>query len=214
MALFAGLAVWAGTSLTALAQVGPSAGLRICVALLLTIVIINIVINVLAHAQEQLKLQSITDPLTGAFNRRHMEHTLERAVRQSSRTGMSHSLLLIDIDHFKDINDFHGHASGDDTLKRLTELVCTRVRAVDLWFRMGGEEFLLLAPDTRIGDALGLAETLRRSVLDAGWPGAHPVTVSIGVAEYVDGESWEAWLQRADLALYRAKHGGRNLVVG
>jgi diguanylate cyclase (GGDEF)-like protein len=214
IALFANMGIWAGTSLTALAQVGPSAASRVSVALLLTIVIINIVINVLAHTQEQLTLQSITDPMTGAFNRRHMESVLERAASQSARTGMAHSLLLIDIDHFKDINDFHGHASGDETLRQLTALVLARVRAVDLWFRVGGEEFLLLAPDTRIGDALGLAETLRREVMGANWPNGHPVTISAGVAEFTHGETWEAWLQRADLALYRAKHGGRNLVVG
>ena len=141
-----------------------------------------------------------------------MEVVFDRAASQSARTGMVHAMLLIDIDHFKDINDFHGHASGDDTLRQLTALQA-RVRAVDLWFRVGGEEFLLLAPDTRIGDALGLAETLRREVMGAQWPNGHPVTISAGVAEYANGESWEAWLC-ADLALYRAKHGGRNLVIG
>ncbi len=214
MAIFASLGLWAGATISTFAQGGVSSAARVSISLLLTIVMINIVITVLARAQDQLTFQSITDPLTGAYNRRHMEVMLERAACQSERSGTPHALLSIDIDHFKDVNDFHGHAIGDDTLRRLTTLVRARVRSVDLWFRMGGEEFLLLAPDTRIGEALGLAETLRREVMVSPWPNGHEVTVSIGVAEFANGESWEAWLQRADLALYRAKHGGRNVVVG
>ncbi len=198
----------------ALVNFGPAVSIRVGLSLFITLVIINIVLDALIGVQKQLTETSITDPLTGAHNRRHLDRCLESAAGRASRTGAPQTVLLIDIDHFKDVNDFHGHAQGDEVLRRLVNLVRGRARATDLLFRMGGEEFMLLVDDTRLGDGLVLAEALRREVVAADWPQQAPVTVSIGVAEFVAGESWEQWVQRADIALYRAKHARRNLVVG
>ncbi|HEX4857840.1 MAG TPA: GGDEF domain-containing protein [Usitatibacteraceae bacterium] len=195
-------------------QFGAAVAIRAALSLLITIMLINIVLDALVHVQRKMLDLTATDALTGAANRRNLEASLVHAAARATRSGAPQTLLLFDIDHFKDINDLHGHSVGDQVLRQLVELVNQRAREVDLLFRIGGEEFLLLATDTRLGDGLVLAEALRREVTNASWPQQHPVTISLGVAEYVAGESWEAWIKRADVALYRAKHAGRNAVAG
>ncbi|MCZ7566402.1 MAG: GGDEF domain-containing protein [Burkholderiales bacterium] len=168
-----------------------------------------------------LEEQSITDPLTGLYNRRHLDRRLEEEVGKSVRYGIPLSVLLLDVDHFKSVNDRLGHAVGDRVLIALARLMLQAARKSDFVTRYGGEEILLLAPHTALADACLLADRLRRSVeslpiapADAPAAGAPiKVTVSIGVAalgpEVPDGP---ALLKMADDALYRAKHGGRNRV--
>src|SRR6267142_317768 len=156
---------------------------------------------------------AITDPLTGAFNRRHMASCLGDAVERHRRTGAPASVLLIDVDHFKRINDRFGHEAGDGVLKGIVALVTRRVRRLDRLFRMGGDEFVLFLPDTRGLDAATVAEELRGSVVGARLLNAAPVSVSIGVSELQANESADAWVKQADDALYRAKNDGRNRVV-
>lgn len=169
---------------------------------------------VLQSRLRALEEQAITDPLTGAFNRRHMHDTLATAVERRRRHGERASLLLFDVDRFKSINDVLGHPEGDRVLKTLVALIGQRMRRVDVLFRCGGEEFALLLTGARFPDALSVAEDIRRVVQDAGLVPGRPVSISVGVVELAHEQSAEDWLAEADAALYRAKRAGRNRVAG
>ena len=201
-----------GAALTYLSQDAGTAA-RYVLSLSLCLVVINIMLNVLESLHARLLAQTITDPLTGAFNRRHMDANLEEAVERHCRTFAPASVVLVDIDHFKQVNDRFGHEAGDDVLKSIVALIRQRCRKLDVLFRQGGEEFLLLLPDTRAPEAMVVAETLRQAIARAPILGDEPVTVSIGVGELHPSESAKDWLKRADEALYRAKDAGRNRVV-
>jgi diguanylate cyclase (GGDEF)-like protein len=127
---------------------GLSTAVRFTVSLVLTIVVVTIIQNVIRELQQRLLDQAITDPLTGAFNRRYMAERLDEAIERQRRSGAPASVLIIDLDHFKRVNDDLGHEAGDAVLKGIVALLGRRSRRVDLLFRMGGEEFLLLLPDT------------------------------------------------------------------
>ena len=160
----------------------------------------------------ELEQVASTDKLTGAWNRHRLEEGVRSEMDRLNRYQHPLSLLILDIDCFKPINDQHGHATGDAVLKRLTTLLQAKLRSADSLARWGGEEFVILCPNTERSTAAMLAERLRRDVAMAKFPEAGAVTVSIGVAECEPGESWEQWFERADEALYRAKTGGRNQV--
>lgn len=169
--------------------------------------------------REALKSQSIRDPLTGLYNRRFMEEWLDRELRRAERLGQPLSVLALDLDHFKQFNDTFGHEGGDLVLREVGALLKGLVRASDVVCRVGGEELVVLLPDTTLSAALQVAEHVRAAVaklavLLRGRPlGA--VTVSIGVAEYSrHGPGAQALLAAADGALYEAKHAGRNRVAG
>ncbi len=186
---------------------------RFAASLALTIIIVYVIIGVLQNLQQELLGQIVTDPLTGAFNRRHMDSVLGDGVERHRRIGAPASLLLVDIDHFKLINDRHGHNVGDKVLKNLVALIKMRSRKLDRLFRMGGEEFLVFLPDTSMTASIISAEHLRSAVAAASLADGVTATVSIGVAEYQAGETQESWIKRADDALYRAKESGRNRVI-
>ncbi|WP_374690584.1 diguanylate cyclase [Accumulibacter sp.] len=160
----------------------------------------------------ELELVASTDRLTGAWNRRRLEESVHSEMERMARYGHSLCLLLIDVDRFKPINDQYGHAVGDAVLQRLTALLQAALRKVDSLSRWGGEEFVVLCPNTARATAAAVAERLRREVATAHFATVDNVTVSIGVAECATGESWEEWFARADAALYRAKSEGRNQV--
>ncbi len=161
-----------------------------------------------------LREQAVTDPLTGAYNRRQMYIALASAVERRHRAGERASILLIDVDRFKDVNDAFGHAAGDRVLKALVALIERRFRKLDFVFRAGGEEFVLLLSATRFADAFAVAEELRTLVIDAALVTNWQLSISVGVAEFAIGASVDAWLDEADAALYRAKRAGRNRVAG
>jgi diguanylate cyclase (GGDEF)-like protein len=192
---------------------GTDVALRFAVSMLLTAIVMHIITGVMSRLQEELEDLAATDPLTGALNRRQMETSLSEAVERRSRSNASASVLLIDIDHFKNINDSFGHDAGDKVLKALVALVKKRARRLDRVFRMGGEEFLVLLSDTRAPDAVIHAERLRLLVSDAPLVDTLSITISIGVAECVPGQAVDAWIKQADDALYFAKQDGRNRVV-
>lgn len=193
--------------------IGTGVSTRFFVSLTLTIIIVNIVLNIIETLQRRLLRQAIEDPLTGAFNRRHMDVCLIDTIARHTRTQAPASMLLFDIDHFKHINDQFGHAVGDIVLKRLVGGVGGRSRRLDLLFRAGGEEFVLLLPDTRLAEAILVAEHLRALVAESlPLPGSL-VTVSVGVSELHAGDTLDTWMNRADEALYLAKKTGRNRVV-
>jgi diguanylate cyclase (GGDEF)-like protein len=191
---------------------GAPAMARFAATAALTIAFIHVILDVVGELQRQLYEQATTDPLTGALNRRQMSASLADAIEHARRGRQVVSLLVFDLDHFKRINDGHGHAVGDQALRRLVALVHERARRIDRLFRMGGEEFALLLPNTREADAARVAELLRERVAQAEWPCGVAVTVSIGVAELHPAQTQDAWLKAADDALYRAKDEGRNCV--
>ena len=156
------------------------------------------------------------DELTGLYSRRHILEVLAREKGRSDRSGRGFCLLAIDLDHFKAINDNYGHAAGDAALRCFAASASPILRPSDVLARFGGEEFLLVGPDTDAQGAAAVGERIRgtmESMQVPGLPAHHHVTVSIGVAEFVPGESTGRILQRADTALYAAKRGGRNRVV-
>ena len=161
-----------------------------------------------------LEEQTITDPLTGAFNRRHMHDMLSTVIERRRRSGERASLLLIDVDRFKVINDQFGHLEGDRVLIALVALIRQRLRKVDTLFRPGGEEFAVLLTGARFPDALCVADDIRRVVQDAALVHNHPLSISIGVVELPHDQTVEDWMAEADAALYRAKRAGRNRVAG
>jgi diguanylate cyclase (GGDEF)-like protein len=154
------------------------------------------------------------DLLTGLGNRRKLYETLAVEINRLHRHGGSLCLSIADIDHFKKINDIHGHAAGDEILSQLGELLSMQVRPTDTAARIGGEEFVVLMPHTDIKEAFGAAERLRTALSGKKFGSLdRPVTLSIGVAELQNGDNAAALLQRADQALYCAKRAGRNQVV-
>ena len=168
--------------------------------------------------RESLRLQSIRDPLTGLYNRRYLEESLTRELARCGRRRLPLSVLMLDLDHFKNFNDTQGHSGGDALLAALGELLSSRVRGEDIACRYGGEEFTLILPETDGPAAERHAEELRLAVsqLSVQFNGKPlpPVTVSLGVATYPDdGVAGLTLLRKADTALYRAKRTGRNRVV-
>jgi diguanylate cyclase (GGDEF)-like protein len=171
-----------------------------------------------AYSLEKKLLQvSRHDSLTGAYNRGYLTELAEHEISLSKRHGRPVAVAMIDIDHFKSVNDTYGHAVGDQTIKSLVETCQKNLRVIDHFGRIGGEEFVCLLPETAQADAMLCAERLRRSIeamrieLPSGY--LH-ITASIGVAilnsSHVD---WQSLLKDADGALYRAKRSGRNRVV-
>jgi len=156
--------------------------------------------------------QANLDPLTRVCNRRKLTDILEGETARSNRYGTPLSAMVLDIDHFKAINDTHGHDAGDVVLVELAARLSATLRQVDRLARFGGEEFVVVAPGIGVPDALELAERLRSRVAGEDFAAVGRVTVSIGVAGHRPGETAEALLKRADTALYRAKSGGRNKV--
>lgn len=157
---------------------------------------------------------SITDQLTGAFNRYKFDDDVKNQIARYARYSQPFSLIVLDIDHFKSINDTYGHAAGDQVLIELSKLIRESTRKLDTLYRMGGEEFIILLENTQTEGAAFLAEQLRRRVEAFMFNhGRLQVTSSFGVAEYRRLEEIEALVERADAALYTAKESGRNRVV-
>lgn len=168
--------------------------------------------------RESLRQQNIKDPLTGLFNRRYLEETLEREMHRAKRNNSPLSLVMLDIDHFKQFNDRYGHPAGDLLLKEFGNNLRAHVRGQDIACRYGGEEFILVLPDATAVQAHQRAETIRQSLvsLDVDYQGVRlpTITASFGVAAYpADGDDWESVQRLADRALYQAKANGRDQVV-
>ncbi|MBY0419061.1 MAG: GGDEF domain-containing protein, partial [Pararheinheimera sp.] len=167
------------------------------------------------HLQRQeLRRLATTDPLTGAATRHSLTDELTYAILQFRQKGVVSGLMLLDLDHFKRINDNFGHHAGDQILSQLVPLLKQMIRQQDSVFRYGGEEFVLLIKEIQLADLHRLAEKIRHAI----WhqltlPDGTALTTSIGIATVQHTNNWESWLQNADVALYQAKHQGRNQVV-
>jgi diguanylate cyclase (GGDEF)-like protein/PAS domain S-box-containing protein len=166
--------------------------------------------------RETLRSQAIRDPLTGLFNRRYLEETLDRELTRVKRQGTPLGMIMMDLDHFKQYNDTFGHSAGDELLSALGSLVKSQIREEDIACRYGGEEFLLILPGTSMEVTLERAEILRQAVqeMHLRYRSLKPITLSLGVAVYPDhGDTGLEIIQAADAALYRAKQAGRDRVM-
>lgn len=166
----------------------------------------------MTEQSRRLKGMAVTDSLTGAFNRRYLELQAVRCLRDWDRYNRSAALLLLDIDHFKHINDRFGHGVGDEALSRLVGLLQQRLRKVDIVCRFGGEEFVLLLSETSSALARHVAEELRRVVERAKILPEGNLTISVGVCDVTQAQDMDHWFKLADAALYQAKRNGRNRV--
>ena len=168
--------------------------------------------------RETLRLQSIVDPLTGMFNRRYMDETLKRELLRADRKKTPLALIVLDLDHFKNINDTYGHDAGDYVLTSVARQVIANIRDSDLACRFGGEEIVLIMPECDQETAIQRAEKIRTSImsLDLHYEGnaVAPITASFGVAQFpVHGRDANTLIQAADQAMYRAKEAGRNRIM-
>ena len=168
-------------------------------------------------ALDQVRGLAIRDQLTGAYNRRHMIAQLQNEGVRFERSKAPFSVALFDLDHFKSINDTHGHGTGDCVLKTFASSAIESIRIIDTFARYGGEEFLLILVETPLPRAVQAVERIRERMREVSWIDIAPglsVTVSVGVAESRPGETAEDLLCRADAAMYQAKRGGRDRVIG
>ncbi|MBV9814766.1 MAG: diguanylate cyclase, partial [Alphaproteobacteria bacterium] len=162
---------------------------------------------------------ALTDPLTGLYDRAYLDRHLDELIKRVNQDGISAAVLMFDIDHFKRVNDTHGHDAGDDVLRELAVRALNSVRTVDLVARQGGEEFVVVMPETDLAIAAAVAERLRAAVAREPFAikadGQNiPITISVGVTSAAaGGDNREKMLKRADIALYMAKNQGRNRVV-
>lgn len=169
-----------------------------------------------ARLFKETQTQAITDALTGLYNRRGMIQLGEFELRRARRIGRPFCGMIFDVDHFKRVNDHYGHKVGDEVLQKLAERCQKTSRSVDLISRYGGEEFVILLPETNLESARRVAERLRQSIMNEPFPtdaGSLRITISIGVAEAKDADSLHSLIERADIALYKAKNAGRNRVM-
>ncbi|MHB8232581.1 MAG: sensor domain-containing diguanylate cyclase [bacterium] len=166
--------------------------------------------KLLKESEERFKRLSVTDSLTGAYNRNKYKEIIEKEIKRAKRYGEPLSAIMLDLDFFKEINDTHGHITGDDILKEIVSLLTANIRSEDYLIRWGGEEFLIIAPNTSLENAVLLAEKLRARSEGAYFAKGSKITLSLGITEFLEEDSETSFVERADNALYNAKNNGRN----
>ncbi len=162
---------------------------------------------------ERLKSIAVTDPLTGLFNRVQLDHDLNHSLVKARQSDSGFSIMLIDIDHFKRVNDTYGHQVGDIVLVELAQILRTRIRSTDVAGRWGGEEFLVLVPNSTSQQCVKHAEIMREAIAHFSFHDGIRITASFGVASFRNGDDSESLIERVDKALYQAKAEGRNRTV-
>jgi len=170
----------------------------------------NIMTDKIISEKQNLERLSITDSLTQLFNRKKFDESLEREIKIAFRYGNPLSLIMFDIDNFKNINDTHGHHIGDEILSALAAFVKDQVRETDIVARWGGEEFMIILPQTELPDAFNLSEKLRKSIEVKTFPDVFNITASFGVTLLKEGDTKDMILKRVDIAMYQSKKEGKN----
>jgi diguanylate cyclase (GGDEF)-like protein len=210
------LAIGLGSGALALpvlfARFDTSSAIMLCLSMVVTWLVSAWLVFAVTEQSRRLKDMAITDPLTGAYNRRYLEEQARSAMDSWQRYRHSSTMLLIDVDFFKRINDRYGHTMGDTAIKQLVAVISGRIRAVDTLCRFGGEEFVVLLRETGIDTAARVAEELRALVERTKILPEGSMTISVGVAEVIAADNLEHWFKLADSALYLAKSNGRNRV--
>ncbi len=198
---------------TATATLDPSIALRFAATLMLVVLFTGTFVKLLMTQEEELRNQAVTDPMTGLLNRSLLTSTLTEAIERRDRRDDQMTLLALDIDHFKRINDSAGHDVGDAVIQDVAAVLREGVRDTDSAFRIGGEEFVILMPATGPEGGTVVGERLRSRIEAETADARFPVTISVGIAGVVDRDTPEGWLKRTDEGLYEAKSQGRNRVV-
>jgi len=169
---------------------------------------------------EILKWLSITDPLTGLYNRRYFIEQIELEFKRSKRYNRDLSLLMLDIDHFKSVNDNYGHQVGDIVLRKISSIIISQLRDSDLAFRYGGEEFMVILPETKADDAINVAKRMKQEIMETEHIYRNlnfKVTASIGIVSIKDMlgkfETVDDIIKKVDDNLYKAKNSGRNTII-
>lgn len=186
--------------------------LAIFSSITLTVSFAYVFSHLTSEKHKQLELLATIDPLTSAGNRRSLDNKLTEIITAQHRHKQKMCLILIDIDHFKKVNDEYGHAVGDDVLINVSSLITKHTRVLDSLYRYGGEEFIIVPLYLDLEKAINLAEKLRSIIESSDLLPNKALTVSLGLAQYHQSESVESWISRADAALYLAKKTGRNRV--
>ncbi len=176
--------------------------------------IVRIAHNITERKQmeEELMRLATTDPLTGAYNRTKFNEIISREIERVRRYGQKLSMIIFDIDHFKKVNDTHGHMVGDEVLRTIADIIKKNIRKIEYLIRWGGEEFMILASETELDKAFALAERIKRIIESRGFDKAGRVTISCGVTEFKEDDTEDSFIKRADDALYMAKKKGKNRV--
>lgn len=191
--------------------------MNLLIGLIISVIIISIAIGTANYFQGRLSIMAVTDELTGAYNRKEFDHQFKKAAYSFQRNGTPFSLIIIDMDRFKSVNDTMGHLKGDEMLKRMTDAASKSLRLTDTLFRWGGDEFIILTYGNA-ASAVSVAERLRTFFDDSfseepeNEKNKLRVTISCGVAEFTKDDTMDSVLSKADAALYRAKSNGRNRV--
>jgi len=170
----------------------------------------SIILLIKRYVRDKLEYLVNYDGLTNVYNRRYFNKYLHREIVKSKRYNRSLSLIIFDIDKFKKVNDSFGHDVGDSVLRELSTLVNSHTRESDVLFRIGGEEFALIAMETEIEEALALSEKIRRIVEEHSFKYVKDITISLGVTQFALDDDIDSVFKRADNALYKAKNNGRN----
>jgi diguanylate cyclase (GGDEF)-like protein len=170
--------------------------------------------ELLAQSRDKFRHASITDSLTGLYNVRYLCEILDKEMLETLENKRPLSIIMADVDNFKNYNDTWGHKQGDELLKRIAEILSTSARDKDSPCRYGGEEFAIVFPNTLLNDAWEVSERIRLKFESVGEsdPRMTGITVSVGVAQYIPGETADSFIERADKALYKAKNNGKNRV--
>jgi diguanylate cyclase (GGDEF)-like protein len=162
--------------------------------------------------QRQAEKMAETDPLTNIYNRRKFSRLLDQEIQRVERYDRFLSIVILDIDHFKRVNDTYGHDTGDFVLRRITELIKENIRITDILARYGGEEFVIILPETDVKGASRQIERMRKTIEKTSFDGVGNLTISAGITGYMGGDGCKSMVTRADKALYLAKEEGRNRV--
>jgi len=181
--------------------------------LIVTSAFAAVFIRIINDQHDLLAKQAVTDPMTGLYNRSLLQNSLELAIHQHKRRGIQMSLIMLDVDHFKSINDDLGHAKGDQVIVSLGKLLKESFRATDKVFRVGGEEFLILVHGSDEKKAHDIAEKLRMDTRERSLIPEQRITISLGVSGIQKSQDWSQWMKHCDNNLYRAKSAGRNIVI-
>lgn len=196
--------------------------LLLIVLLCVMVVIVNthtkaLMSSIMGSYNRQVTLMSelMIDPMTGLYNRRSFEDSLEKEIERAEQTGAKSYVTIFDIDHFKEVNDTYGHSNGDIVIKALCKMMKEKSKDMGLAFRYGGEELVILFHDMELSKVMNVVEDIRTEFrcYYFNFMNKDGITCSCGVAEYIKGESSKAWFNRADSALYKAKESGRNRTV-
>jgi diguanylate cyclase (GGDEF)-like protein len=163
-------------------------------------------------AEEELKRLASTDKLTEAYNRTKFKEIIGREIERFKRYNQPLSIIIFDIDHFKDVNDRYGHSAGDYVLKTIADIVRENIRKIDYFVRWGGEEFMIISSETNLKEVYVLAERIRETIESYIFEDIGKVTISLGVTEFKENDTEDSLIKRADNAMYEAKKKGRNRV--